>query len=238
MVHDIVYFVKECQNNEELRYSIRSVVENFPFKSIWFYGGCPMTLEADNMVRLEQRAPRKWENVRNMMLEACKNDGITEAFWLFNDDFFILKPMTNGIEPRFDGTLTSKIEQVEAEHMGERQEWTNNLRHLRETLRKDGKPEQNYAIHEPMLINRRKMLEVLEKHPDEPMMRALYGNYWEIGGVQEADPKLSMQHNEGLAEKLRTMDVVSTSDESFQNGDIGRWLRDRFNNKSKYERSY
>jgi hypothetical protein len=31
MKHDIVYFVKECPNNEELRYSIRSVVKNFPY---------------------------------------------------------------------------------------------------------------------------------------------------------------------------------------------------------------
>lgn len=237
MKYDIVYFVKECPNNEELRYSIRSVVENFPYNSIWFYGGCPMTLEPDHRVRVVQRERRKWENVCNMMLLACMNDDITEDFWLFNDDFFILKPMLDGIGPRFDGTLTSKIEQVEANHMGERSEWTNNLRHLRETLRKDGRGEKNYAIHAPMPVNRRKMREVLEKHPDEPMMRALYGNYWEIGGEQEADPKISDQHTVGLADKLRTMDVVSTSDESFQGGDIGRWLRDRFNNKTKYERS-
>lgn len=237
MKYDIVYFVKECPNNEELRYSIRSVVENFPYNSIWFYGGCPTTLEPDHMVRVEQRGSRKWEKVRNMMLEACKNDNLTEDFWLFNDDFFVLKPMPNGIEPRFDGTLTSKIERVEANHGGSPSEWTNNLRHLRETLQKAGKGEKNYAIHVPLLVNRRKMREVLEKYPDEPMMRALYGNYWEIGGVEVLDPKLAEQYNKGLADWLREMDVVSTSDESFLSGDIGGWLRGRFGIKSKYERS-
>ena len=236
MKHDIVYFVKECPNNEELRYSIRSVVENFPYNKIWFYGGCPMTLQPDAMVHIEQRAPRKWENVQNMMLEACYNDSITEDFWLFNDDFFIIEPMQNGIEPRYDGTITSKIKEVEDAHMGERQEWTNNLRHLRESLQKDGNPEQNYAIHEPLLVNRRKMREVLEKYPNEPMVRALYGNYWRIGGVQDPDPKLAHQHYAGLDDMLAGMDVVSTSDESFHHGNVGEWLRKRFDNKSKYEK--
>ena len=35
---DIVYFVKDTDTNEELRYSLRSLA-NFPHGKVWFYGG-------------------------------------------------------------------------------------------------------------------------------------------------------------------------------------------------------
>ena len=39
--YDVVYIVKEDPRNEELRYSIRSVCENFPVRNIWIFGYCP-----------------------------------------------------------------------------------------------------------------------------------------------------------------------------------------------------
>lgn len=232
--HDVVYFVKECPNNEELRYSLRSMEENWLYNDVWFYGGCPNELKPDHHVKSVQNAPSKWENVRNMMLEACKNEDITEEFWLFNDDFFIMRPIKD-FEPRYDGTLTSKIQQIRDKHGGEDSEWTKNLGRLLELLKENGKSEFCYAIHEPMLINRKKMLEVLEKFPDEPMQRALYGNWWGVGGVHDDDPKYAMPEPRDIAEKLGRHDVISTSDDSFKSGYVGRWLRDRFNRPSRFE---
>lgn len=233
--YDIVYFVKNGPHDEELRYSLRSVEEYFRYKKVWFYGGCPMDLKPDYYVQVTQNMPSKWENVRKMMMEVCQNDDITENFWLFNDDFFILRPIDENMEPRFDGTLTSKIQQIRDKHHGEDSEWSKNLGKLRQTLKKYKKPEKCYAIHEPILVNRRKMLEVLEKFPDEPMIRALYGNWWEIGGVQEADPKLSLPDDGSISQEILRHDIISTDDESFRAGYAGRWLRDKFNKKSRFE---
>lgn len=233
--YDVVYFVKNMPHNEELRYSLRSVEENLKYRKLWIYGGLPLGIRPDARVKISQTQPTKWERVRNMLYEACQNDGITEDFWLFNDDFFILTPMAENMPAQYDGTLTSKIDEIEASHNGEQTEWTSNLRRLRERLREAGKPELNYAVHKPMLINRKKMLEVLDKYPDEPMSRALYGNYWELGGVNSEDTKLTLMRNRELAQNLKKWQFVSTSDESFAGGDIGRWLRDRFPYKSRFE---
>lgn len=232
--HDIVYFVKNCPNNEELRYSLRSVEGNWLYRDVWFYGGKPNGIEPDEYVKVGQNAPTKWENVRNMMVEVCKNDEISEDFWLFNDDFFILRPIKD-FGPRYDGTLTTKIQEIRDKHNGEDSEWSGNLVKLRKLLKDNDKTEYCYAIHEPMLINRKKMLEVLEKFPHEPMIRALYGNWWAIGGVQEKDPKYAMPEAGDVAQKITQHDIVSTSDESFQSGYIGRWLRDKFQTKSRFE---
>ena len=233
--YDIVYFVKECPNNDELRYSLRSVEENFSYKDVWFYGGCPSSLSPDHFVKVRQNAPTKWENVRNMMLLVCKNEEITGHFWLFNDDFFILKPTKENMLPKYDGTLSSKIQEVKDKTHGEGSEWSENLERLRKLLLKEGKTEYCYAVHVPMLIDRHKMVEVLEKYPHEPMIRALYGNMCGVGGEQLADPKYSDADDRNIGHDIAQLDMVSTSDDSFRAGYIGRWLRDKFQERSRFE---
>ena len=232
---DVVYFVKESPKNEELRYSLRSLEENWQYNRVWFVGGCPAGLKPDCEMRLNQHEPSKWENVREMMRKVCENDEITENFWLFNDDFFILRPMRENMPPQYGKTLEDRIEQIESTHYGQRTEYTKRLRHLANTLKKAGKGTLNYAMHKPMLINRKKMLEVIEKFPDEPMVRALYGNYWEIGGEDVHDMKIEMCNWKNTATAVKEWEFVSTSDESFDGGQIGRWLRDRFNTPSRFE---
>lgn len=89
-MYDIVYFVKETPTNDELTYSVRSLV-NFPHNEVWFYGGCPSNLKPDHHVHVKQDQPTKWANIFKMFKMACLNNEITKNFWLFNDDFFVMK---------------------------------------------------------------------------------------------------------------------------------------------------
>ena len=187
--YDIVYFVKETEINEELVYSLRSVEENWQYNKVWFYGGCPAGLVPDHHVKIHQSATSKWQRVREMLYRACQNDKITEDFWLFNDDFFILKPVSEDMPPQYNGDLMTYIEKTERRHKAP-DEFTESLRHLVDTLHDAGRGTLNYAVHKPMLINRKKMLKVLDLFPDEPMSRGLYGNYWDIGGENKHDMKI------------------------------------------------
>lgn len=233
--YDIVYLVKNSYRNEELRYSLRSVEANWKYKSVWFYGGCPEGLKPDHYVAVKQFGDTKWQRVRNMMVEVCTNDSITEDFWLFNDDFFVLKPKPENMKPLYNTTLEERIKKIEGRHGGIPTDYTKPLRHLVKTLKNANKGTLDYAVHKPMLINRKKMLEVLERFPDEPMMRALYGNYWNIGGTSRPDMKIQLTRWNGTANAMREWDFVSTSDASFQNGDVGRYLRDKFKTPSRFE---
>lgn len=231
--HDIVYFLKNTTANEELRYSLRSVEENWEYNRVVFYGGCPKGIKPDVHVRVSQTERSKWERVRGMMLAACQNDDLTENFWLFNDDFFIMQPMPENMPAQYNGTLEAQIERVEARHNGERTDYTSRLRHLVMTLKDAKKGTINYSVHKPMLINRKKMLEVLEKFPDEPMQRALYGNYWEVGGVNHSDMKVMLENYS--VDKVKSWPFLSTSDDSFKNGTVGEYIRNRFKTKSRFE---
>ena len=233
--YDVVYFLKQSPKNEELRYSLRSLEKNWQYHKVWFYGGCPDGLKPDYHVPVRQIAPSKWQRVRDMIYQACLNDDLTEDFWLFNDDFFILKPKNENMPVQYNRTLEDRIRKIEKRHGGIPDEYTTRLRHLVKTLKTASKPTLDYAVHKPMLINRKRMLEVLRAFPDEPMVRALYGNYWELGGVSNHDMKIKVQNYAKMNEVMRSWDFLSTSDTSFATGNVGRYLRDKFSVKSKFE---
>ncbi len=234
--YDIVYCLKETPKNEELRYSLRSVEENLKYRNVVFYGGCPVDLKPDRSVRIAQNEPTKWERVRNLLINICNDDKLTEDFWLFNDDFYILKPMPEDMPPQYNGTLYEHIIHVEGRHGNSPTIYTQRLRHLVNTLEKNDYDCLNYAVHKPILYNRKKLKEVLEKFPDEPMVRALYGNYWKIGGFNNRDMKIQLLDYPHIDRIRKNWDFLSTSDKSFNFGNIGEFIRERFKNKSRFEK--
>lgn len=227
--HDIVYFLKEDIEINELRYSLRSVDQNFPHDRIWFVGGQPNKLIPDVRLAIKQDAHTKWENVRNMLRKVCENDDISEEFWLFNDDFFIMRPWTSEV-PLYNDTLENHISHIESRHGNQVTTYTSKLRECKAELERCGYGTLNYAIHCPMLINRKKMLETLDKFPDCPMFRSLYGNMHDIGGVSHKDCKIA-----GF-DRIEDDDWLSTTDTTFKLGRVGRFIRSRFPEPCRYER--
>lgn len=227
-MNDVVYFVKETLVNEELRYSLRSVEKNFPFNKVWIYGGKPNGIQPDEHVYCRQ-VGMKWERVRNMLRLACQNNAITEDFWLFNDDFFILKPMPNP-ENHYDRTLEEIADEIENRNFG-RSIYTMRLRELAGLLKHEGKDTKNYAVHMPMLINRKKMAMVLDKYPRTPMFRALYGNYWDIGGTQKADVKIRTNMRPDFDKE----DIISSADSTWIRP-VGEYVRLKFQSPSRFEK--
>ena len=229
MKNDVVYIVRGGKN-EELRYSLRSVEQNFPHRDVCIYGGKPKGIKADINVQMEQYGRDKWEKVRNTLKEICKNDLHTENIWLFNDDFFIMQPVKKPAN-YYDGTLAHQINVIEAKVFGRKTQYSVKLRHLLDTLRKAGVEQPlNYAHHTPMLINRKKMLETLEAYHREPMFRALYGNLNHIGGVDMPDVKFY-----GNRQPWPIGTYASTADESWLTEKIGFVIRDKFRTPSRWE---
>lgn len=228
--HDIVYILKNDIRPEELKYSLRSVEQNMTYKAVWFYGGCPAEIEPDHYVRLTQHGVTKWEKVAETLKIAFRNDDLTEDVWLFNDDFFILKKMTSP-QPLVQGSLAYRCQRIKEQTNGRPSSYSEQLMRTLSVLKHNGCDRLDYALHVPMLINRRKGLEVLKRFPDVPMFRSLYGNYWRIGGTLMDDVKI--QNNDDIPGK--DWRFVSTSDGSFRHGRVGDYIRGQFKEPSRYE---
>ena len=229
---DIVYFLKDDIKGDELRYSMRSVARNFPHDKVWFIGGQPKGLTPDYRMYIKQNAPTKWENVRNMLRAVCKTEDVSEDFWLFNDDFFILEPWDSE-EQLYNGTLLDHIEHIERRHGNVPSSYTTRLRQCYDELNVCGYGQKNYAIHCPMLINRKKMLQTLDKFWNCPMFRCLYGNMWAVGGKNVKDNKIA-----GRDTVMTQTGWCSTTDETFRSGLVGNVIRNALPDPCVYEDSY
>lgn len=230
MKYDIVYLLKNDIDSNEIRYSLRSIEKNFPYNKVWFVSGCPEGIKPDGFIDFQQVGDTKWKRSTSALAAACRNDEITEDFWLFNDDFFVIRKVRS-IKPMISGTLLQRCKKVEARNGNMQTGYTRQLRRAAHVLRINGYTQYDFALHVPMLINKAKALEVMNKFPDCPMFRSLYGNYCELESIKTKDVKitdLKMLPDEDAK-------FVSTEDKSFLKGAVGEYIRDLFPEPSKYE---
>lgn len=146
---------------------------------------------------------------------AIENLDLTEEFYLFNDDFFVLEPIE--ITPHFHkGTLD--------EHIASRpySDWyTNSLKQTREHL---GGDIYSYEMHTPFLFNKHKLHMLIkllkpEINKDCPHIRTTYGNLFGVGGEFIEDVK-DLKDFEGMT-------YLSTTERSFARQPIGEYIRSK-----------
>lgn len=229
MKNDIVYVLKEGVDSDELRYSLRSVCKNFNFNEIWFYGGCPKDIQPDHWVQFSQVGLNKWHRTRSMYQAIFENNDITPDFFLFNDDFFIMRHYRQDLAIS-NGTLDMQAFRIQCANNGFSR-YTERLKHTATALRKRGFDTISYECHVPMLINREKALKLLTDFKKDTAFRSTYGNYYSIGGRLIDDYKIVRLDQEPDREK----EIISTTEESFAKGIVGDYIKKKFPNKCRYE---
>jgi hypothetical protein len=210
---DFVYICREGFN-EELRYSIRSVIQNFPDPNIWVVGGKPRWYIGQH-IEVPQTGT-KYENAYKNIATVLESDQIKSNFVLMNDDFFIIKPMTE--IPTYHGTfLINKVKTYE--RLFPRSTYTYKLRNTYETIKGLLSVEpMDYELHMPMIFNKSKLAAIFNKSNTDTLYRSLYGNYYSIGGIEKPDVKI---YTRGYM-KQRTYRItddttfISSDDHSFK----------------------
>lgn len=228
--HDIVYILRNDIDSDEIRYSLRSVEKYFPHGKVWFYGGKPAGIEPDEYVKVIQQGASRYAKVTNTIRQICMNDDITEDFWLFNDDFFVMQ-RTKEPDPQYNGDLYRHIVQIENRHSMTTSAYSKKLRETVIQLERKGYGTLNYAVHVPILINKAKAIDTLNEFSGYPMFRSLYGNMHQIGGRNEEDVKV----NKPLDSFDKNSKFLSTNDVTFSNGLVGAYIREKFKDPCKWE---
>jgi hypothetical protein len=228
---DIVY---PCRpgDNEELRYSLRSLV-NLKHDEVYLYGQKPLWYDGEH-VRVDP-GPNKHKTVRKNLRAMVTDDRLTEDVIIMNDDFFVLRP-TKALGPWHNGPLSRKYEFYRVNWP--KSQYTIKIRDTLAALRVSGVAEPlDYELHLPMVVNRKKLEAIFDRFP-YGMWRTYYGNIYNIGGYQKRDVKV---YPEGLR-KATSFDYtqgspkfLSTSDQSFPRI-YDELLADRFPKPSRFER--
>ena len=228
MPNDIVYILKEDIQPAELIYSLRSVEKNFPFNKVWFICGQPKGLKPDGRIVHKQTGKTKWDWIKSSMIEVIRNDDITEDFYLFNDDFFVMQRVEGEFVNLADRTLSARIEEFKEENP-----WLNHyartLVKAREELKVLGCPEVNYDVHMPMLFDKANVTETLARC-SSPQMRSIYGNINRVPFKDHPDCKIYSLETVPILP-----DFLSTNENTFANGKVGTYIRATFTHPSRFE---
>jgi hypothetical protein len=227
---DYVYICRQGEN-EELRYSIRSVVKNTNYDNIWVVGYKP-SWYVGNFVDFPDVAT-KFNNIINCTKAITDVGAISDDFVLMNDDFFFLK-YRNSMPVYHGGLLKDKIDKYSI--LGARG-YANLLRKTYKDLIRQGiKEPLDYDIHLPMPMNKQLLAQSIDK---AYFPRSGYGNLNNVGGELITDVK-AYRNKSLLASRSydftrEDAEFVSTEDGSF---DIvyDKILKGMFPEPSQYER--
>ena len=240
---DIVYVVKDAAYNDELKWSLRSVEKNFPHKRVWFYGGKVVGLHPDKQVVVKQEGSRKYDRVRNMLKMIAENDEITEDFVLFNDDFFVMDKVES-LPYLSDMNLSDLCVRIEIANGYRPTPYTTELKRTIDALNGAKLTDFNYELHVPIIFNRKRLLKIIEKFPDNRATRSLYVNDLLSDDDIDIDEEgLDFEEAKdvkvwGLVEQAvidPDIPFLSTEDRAFSDGLIGNFIKEAFPEKSKWE---
>lgn len=239
---DLVYVVRSGEN-EELRYSLRSIERhaNGLFGDIYVVGtGLPSWLTGVNVVPVADvggiDARYKHANMRRKVRAAC--DVVPNHFLLLNDDYFLVKPISEWV----------------IYHMGRASEWlgmrvrqlggfTAYLRDVQKTvewLRVHGYGDVLIReTHSPTWWESSRFAEMLDAYPDGRPVTVV--DLYDACGIgQEGAFALNAKiHNDDQLEaKLAADDSpwLSSSDFSFASSRVGGMVRGLFRGRSRFEK--
>ena len=236
---DIVYPMLADKESDELRYSLRSLV-NLPHDKVIFVGGCPKFINQSKVTVIpNQQTKTKWKNSTSNVIKACKSPLVSDDFILMNDDFYILKPVA---EPVRDLNLArGYTEDVVKKYLSHCQKISNYLDGMQKTLAfLQGLGIEKplcFELHIPIIFNKDKFLKMFELPGIEKIevlhKRSVYGNlYYKTPTILPHDVKV-LNRTKFEEDLYKDYTFLSTSDLGFKK--TTDFLNKRFPNKSVYE---
>jgi hypothetical protein len=179
---DYVYICRPG-DNEELRYSIRSVFKYATNPRVIVFGGRPSWYSGEYVAIKEQKS--KFNNIHNAVYEIAHSDLVSENFVLMNDDFYLLKPF-DGVTTYHGGSLQNKIDKYKMFCTNLR--YANMLQATHDKLRLQGIEEPiDYDMHVPFPMVKSKLQETVKY---KTLYRSTYGNLADVGGIEINDVKV------------------------------------------------
>lgn len=219
---DVLYYIGggSHHNNQELRYSLRSLEKHCAdIGNIWIVGNKPHFLNSNVKYLWVDDSGVWWQNAFRKTIAAIKA-GISEDFLLMNDDFYMLQDFTISDYPYYH---KGKISDIAANNY---QKVIINTKRILQNL---GKPVMHYGVHCPIRINAEKYKQLSEFYTsvDNPVSaRCLYGNLF-CKGKKVTDCKFS---------DIKASVTGCWSSRNWIAGDVFEKLQKLFPVKSKWEK--
>jgi len=223
-------------NNDELRYSLRSL-ERFG-KNI---GRVIVVGEDPGFLSKEVEFYRKPEvkghiphRITNKVLYAIDKAGLDGDFLLIADDVFFTKETDLAAIPyEYKGYLRQRMTHPD-------QRYFQTVLEAAHWLEKSNCPTLDYEMHKPFLFNGKQFLKLKHawKHSKDTtfgmVLQSVYGNYFNVGGTRVPDVKIKHLNRPSDFEVVKENYCITCGDGSWLRG-IEDWCKQQFPNPCKYE---
>jgi hypothetical protein len=233
-----VYYVRPGRN-EELRYSLRSLHENFPHSAVFIVGDPPEWVDED-AVTVRRMAPRKRSKQQNVLELWQEITGLVGGpFTLWNDDFFLLRPTEPVLYDR--GPVAETIRRkrpARSDYLGP---YYTRMKRTADYLTESHGIENplGFELHVPLLVERPEVfaeaVEITKRHDSGSgannfQPRTIYGNLCGLPSETISDVKTDDARKNDLP-------WSSGNEQNFQRGAYGREVRRLFRAPSPYEKA-
>lgn len=201
---DLVYILGNGSrwNNNEIRYSLRSVESYFPAaRQVFVIGDCPEWSQNVIHIKVPDTYENKLMNAREKYMAAATDPRIGKNFVLMNDDFFFIR-QTEEIPNYSRGTIAEMM----SKHLSKNGYYYRSLWDTRRRLDAMGIPEAiDFEVHAPMILNKEKLLTVMGMVGTDKAysLRSCYGNLMNLEPVTVMDFKAANVAEFAL-QKMRT----------------------------------
>lgn len=144
-------------NSKEIYKCVELIRKNLPHKSIFICGDDPKISGTIHIPR-NTKGKTRYEDAELNIRLALEDERLSEEFYLFNDDFFILRPIKE-VPLYHAGDIDEVIKEKTAGK--QTRSYAAALRNTKAWLTRNGIADQvAYTLHLPVLMNKSKRIEV------------------------------------------------------------------------------
>lgn len=241
---DLVYPIRPGVENEELRWSLRSVAVNAAglFDKIWVVGTTiPGWLRNTQMI--EASAPGgKGADTRAKLAAAATHPDVADRFVMMSDDYFLVDSITEWQSFHMGPTsaFVKRLSALDPPVTLGNSKWLRTVVSTAEWMAERGYPDILVRQgHRPLLWDKAKLAATIAAYPSDRLVdvTGLYDAAGAAGvGRRGGNAKVRADSVE-FHQRLAELDIpwLSSNDRSFNEGMIGGYIRGMFRAPSIYE---
>lgn len=221
--------------NFELRYCLRSIEKHLTnYGRLFIVGEFPDFLNSE-AIHISQPfvSGNPARNIAMNLLEACRDERLSERFMYLNDDYFFTAPVDTATYPTYHkGELSNTIRHNVTDY---RKHVNTTIKHLQEL----GLPTFDYDVHYATIFEKSKLADLIERtnfyRSFGLILKSLYFNTYPTEAVQRTDCKqMQIKTLEQWQAYARTTEVFSIADTCI-NPTFKQFMAETFPEKSKWE---
>lgn len=235
---DIVYTVKQERENEELTYSLRTLI-NLPHDRVYIVGGCPENINKAKITYVPTTTQStKYKTTAVNLKVVSEIQDLSENFIWMNDDFFILQKISDPIKEL--NLCQIQMKEWVSSFIKRNLRLTQYMYGVKQTalyLNRIGiKNPVGYELHIPFIYNKSsvKTMFSLSGIDQVPLLqpRSVYGNMFLKDSVESKDVKI-LRNSVVDFSVIDKQKFLSSSDITWPK--VKPYLQRKFKNKCVYE---